>query len=258
MPKQDLHFNSPLTNAPGTLGFYPDFKRVPGLEGLGAFFTNPISRHERKPASDRCLIQYTGGALLHNAYPNPGLRQVIRQYATRWADSPLPVIPHLMIENIFQINEMIEQVESLAGVTAISLRFANGLTDYDVRAWVEQIICEVPVILQVPPARLADMAVLLADTELSGLSMDSQRGCLPDDQNQSTNGRLFGASLFPQTYLYLKQVKKSRLTIIAGGGIYTDEQVQSCLSAGASAVQLDTVLWMGKITHLMAEVIRPA
>jgi dihydroorotate dehydrogenase (NAD+) catalytic subunit len=243
MPKQDLQFRAPITNSPGSLGFYPDFKRVDHLEELGAFFTNPISLNERQPAGNRQAIPFAGGVLLHNGGYNPGLRKVIRESAVRWADSPLPVIPHLWIENIFQIHEMIERVEGLPGLLAVSLSFPANLSDYDIQAWVEQIVCELPVILQVEPARMAKLAALLTETELSGLSMAPLRGSLPGRNRQEVNGRLYGPAVFPQTLACLQAVKTGRLVILAGGGICTTEQARACLKAGATAVQLDTLLW---------------
>lgn len=245
MPKQDLQFSQPLVNAPGTLGFYPDFKRVPGLERLGAFFTNPISRQERKPSARRNVLPYEGGALLHTGMPNPGLRQVLKQYAGRWADCPLPVIPHLWIESIFQVHEMIELVEGLPGVTAISLQFPAELSDYDIQSWVEQIICELPVILMVDPERLPALAELLVSSPLSALGMLPPRGCLPDARSRLLDGHLTGPALFPQTLLHLSRIKKTILAILAGGGVHTSVQAQACLKAGAAAVQVDTILWTG-------------
>lgn len=246
MPKQDFTLTNPITNASGMLGYWPDFKRVPGLDALGAFFTNPISLKERKPAADRCAIRYPGGVLLHNGGANPGLRTVLKQSASRWADSTLPIVPHLVVENIFQVNEMIEQVENLPGVLAVSLEFPSDLGDYDIHAWLEQMICETPVLLQVAPHRLAGLAALLQNTELSGLVMAPLRGSLPaNGKTRLTHGRLYGPSLFPQMLQLLQRVKKGRLAIVSGGGIFTRPQVDVSLRAGASAVQLDTVLWNG-------------
>ncbi len=251
MPKQDLHFSQPITNLPGTLGYYPDFKRVPGLARLGAFFTNPISRNERFPAESRAAIHHAGTVLLHSGFPNPGIWQILKKQAPRWADSPLPVIPHLMVENIFEIQEMIEIIENVPGVSAISLSFSVGISDYDVHAWLEQVVCELPVILQVPPDRLVSLASSLQDTEVSALSMAPPCGSLPSTNHRMVSGRLFGRSLFPQTLLRLRQVKKTRLQILASGGIYSDEQVSVCLAAGATAVQLDTVLWTAGLSSMM-------
>jgi len=38
------------------------------------------------------------------------------------------------------------------------------------------------------------------------------------------------------------------LPVIAGGGVYTPEQAQALLDAGALAVQLDSVLWRGEFS----------
>jgi dihydroorotate dehydrogenase (NAD+) catalytic subunit len=247
MPKQDLSFRTPICNAPGSLGFYPDLKRMPEIAHLGAFFTNPISLHSRTPASDRCVLPYSGGILLHSGYPNPGLTRIVKICSSRWADSPVPVIPHLLVESIFQLNEMIERLDGLTNLAAISLSFPENLPDIEILSWLDQIICELPLILQVPPARLPSLANFLQETQVSALSMSASRGTLPNQDEINVTGRLFGPALFPQTLQQLVKVMKNHLPVITAGGIYTQEQIDTCLTAGALAIQLDAVLWMGKL-----------
>jgi dihydroorotate dehydrogenase len=253
MLKQYLQFFHPLVNAPGSLGFYPDLKRMPEIAHLGAFFTNPISRHSRPPANDRCVLRYPGGILLHSGYPNQGLTRIVKTCALRWADSPVPVIPHLLVEDIFQLNEMIERLDGLTNLAAISLSLPENLPDMEILSWLDQIICELPLILQVQPARLVALSNFLQETQVSALSMSASRGTLPNQDEINVTGRLFGPALFPQTLQQLVKVQKNHLPVIAAGGIYTQEQINTCLSTGALAIQLDTVLWLlDGLTNLLS------
>ena len=133
----------------------------------------------------------------------------------------------------------------MPGVAAISLQFPSELSDYDIQSWVDQVICELPVILMVDPERLPVLANLLAPSPLSALGMNPPCGCLPDERNRLLDGDLTGPALLPQTLLLLNRVPKTRLAILAGGGIHTPAQAQTCLKAGAAAVQVDTILWTG-------------
>ncbi len=57
------------------------------------------------------------------------------------------------------------------------------------------------------------------------------------------HGRLFGPAVFPIALASLQEVVKTGVPVIAAGGVYEPWQVKAFLEVGASAVQLDTVLW---------------
>jgi dihydroorotate dehydrogenase len=245
MPKQELHFANPITNLPGTLGFYPDFKRLPILRQLGAFFTNPISLHSRSPIDNRRSMINQGVLLLHAGFPNPGIRQVIKTCASRWQDSEVSIIPQLWADQLDDVQRMLELLENLSNIGAVSLSFAPDIPVNDLVRRINQIQCELPLILQVPADRLGEYCLLFAKSYVSGLSLAARRGSLPAGSRKLLSGRLFGRSLFPQTLQALHGIEKSKLIIIASGGIYTRDQADACLNAGADAVQLDTAFWLG-------------
>jgi dihydroorotate dehydrogenase len=61
--------------------------------------------------------------------------------------------------------------------------------------------------------------------------------------HELVHGRLYGPAVFPLALAALLAVRRAGLPVIAGGGIYRPEQVEALLAAGASAVQVDAVLW---------------
>jgi dihydroorotate dehydrogenase len=67
---------------------------------------------------------------------------------------------------------------------------------------------------------------------------------MQDPEGVLVNGRLYGRSIFPlalQSLTYL--IDRVDGPILVGGGIYTREQVDIMLAAGAAGVQLDAVMW---------------
>jgi dihydroorotate dehydrogenase len=59
------------------------------------------------------------------------------------------------------------------------------------------------------------------------------------------SGRLLGPGLFPLVLSALRNLLPLRLPVIAGSGVYRKADAEVLLSAGATAVQVDGVLWKG-------------
>jgi dihydroorotate dehydrogenase len=56
-------------------------------------------------------------------------------------------------------------------------------------------------------------------------------------------GRLYGPSLFPHTLETVFSAAKLGLPIIGAGGVWSKENADAMLSAGALAIQVDVALW---------------
>ena len=72
----------------------------------------------------------------------------------------------------------------------------------------------------------------------SALHLDAPRG-----QIGSTGGRLVGPGLLPLVMDALQAALTCGLPVIAGGGVFTVEDGEELLKAGALAVSVDTALW---------------
>ena len=243
MLKYELYFSKPLMNAAGMLGFSPDARGPLDLSKFGAFITNPISLAPRAPAKARCYLPFPGGFLLHSGYPNPGIKAVLRRYARRWAQSPVPVIVHLLVQEMRELALLVERLESLEGIMALEVSVPHAATEDLTFALVSAAIGELPVIAQLPLMRAADLAEAAIDAGANALSMGPSRGVLTNAEGKLIAGRLYGPSLLPNMMLALQSLAGCDVPVIASGGIYHPEQVQMALDAGAAAVQLDTVLW---------------
>jgi dihydroorotate dehydrogenase (NAD+) catalytic subunit len=59
------------------------------------------------------------------------------------------------------------------------------------------------------------------------------------------SGRLYGPALLPQALNLVRELKtQTALPIIGAGGVHTKDDVEAMLAAGATAVQVDSVVWV--------------
>jgi len=248
MFKQDLTFSSPYMNAPGTLGFAPDYRAPIPWDSFGAFMTNPLSLRPRLPTAKPALIEYPGGFLLHTGLPNPGLKSAVKMYARRWADSRLPIIAHLMADRPEETSRMIELLEELENIAAVELGFAPLLADDIILLTIEMSLGELPLIVSLPFEQVLSLGPRVMQEGAAAISLAAPRGMLTADDGQLTTGRLSGPALFPQALISVRDAVGANLPIIGGGGIGSKESADAMLSVGALAVQIDASLWKGDVT----------
>lgn len=266
MPKYDFSLSVPVMNAAGFLGFAPEWRGAVDLTRLGAFITNPISLKTRTPAHGVRYLTFAGGLLLHTGYPNPGLSQVIRRYASVWARSPLPIVVHLLAENVAEVAIMVRRLESVEGVMAIELSIPPDSDIQLTQAMVQAAAGELPLIVRLPLERAVELAEAIgrggeagsgrhgeeaigreddaADRPIA-FSLGPPRGALPDQDGKLVHGRLYGPAIFPLALQAATALAKLGRPIFGAGGVYSPQDIQTMLAAGAAAVQLDAALWLG-------------
>jgi len=242
MFKQNILLSKPILNAAGTLGFTPDPRGPIALSMLGAFITNPVSLAPRNPAKTSRMINFPGGVLLHTGLPNPGYRKVSRTYTKHWLRSSIPIIVHLFADDPAHIQIMMTHLEEVEGVTGIELGLSSRISLEELKLYLDASTGELPVIIRFP----LDQALELAKEAYNAgfhISLGPPRGTLVDKRGNYISGRLYGPALFPLALETVRSLGSLKIPVIAGSGVYTLEQAKMLLDAGASAVQLDTVLW---------------
>jgi dihydroorotate dehydrogenase (NAD+) catalytic subunit len=241
--KRDLYFSKPLMNAAGSLGFAPDSRNGIPLDSFGAFVTNPISLRPRQPTSQPTVIEYPGGFLLHTGLPNPGIRGALKKYSVKWTRSDLPIIVHLMADRPEETQNIVHLLESQDNVMAVELGFAPLLADDIIILTLGMCLGEIPLIFSLPVEQVLSLGPRLIQDGAQSISIAAPRGALMADHSSLITGRLYGPSLFPQTLEAVSNATKLGLPIIGAGGVWSKENADAMLSAGALAVQVDAVLW---------------
>lgn len=243
--KYDLEFDPVLMNAAGSLGFAPDPNSAVELAGLGAFVTNPVSLASRSPARGARILDYPGGFLLHTGYPNPGLKEVLRRYASRWMRSPLPVLVHLLAQAPGELETMVAALEDLPGLAGIEVGLPPDVDAPSAVEFARAAMGELPVVLRVPLDNATRLAPALRDIGLAAISLAPPRGALVGPDGKLVSGRLYGPAVFPLALGAVHDLAVYGVPVFAAGGVYKHEHAQTLLAAGAVAVQLDAVLWRG-------------
>jgi len=241
--KRDLVMRTPLANVAGFLGCDAAAREALDFAGLGAYITPPLSLQPRSPSHGPHVLAFPGGFLLHTGHPSPGLRAAIRQGRRHWADMPCPVIAHLLLRTSGEASEMVRWIESVEEVSALEL----GLGEVDAAqaaALVTACAGELPLIAHLPMGTATSVFEAAAGAGAHAVSIGAPRGALPGRDGAPVRGRLYGPAIFPLALQAVAALKERLpLPILASGGVYRDEQATALLRAGASAVQLDGVLW---------------
>jgi dihydroorotate dehydrogenase (NAD+) catalytic subunit len=248
--KRDLYFSKPIMNAAGSLGYAPDTRSGFPQEMFGAFVTHPFSWRPRKPAAKPSVVEYKGGFLLHTGMPNPGLNAGMKHYAARWGRSELPVIVHLMADRPEETQRMTRMLENQENVMAAELGFAPLLADDIILLTLEMCLGELPLIFSLPVDQVLPLGPRLVQSGAQAISISAPRGALSSAHTASApetyhlvTGRLYGPSLFPLTLETVHSASKLGLPIIGAGGVWTLQNAEAMISAGALAVQIDAALW---------------
>ena len=241
--KQDLLLQKPFVNAPGTLGFVPDTRTMPYLKHLGAFITNPISYRHRQPAGSRSYLPFEGGFLLHTSLPNPGITRSIARFKRWWANAPLSIIVHLLVESPGTLAEMVQKLESLENLIALEIGLPPDCDLPLLETLLEAASGELPLIIYMSPEQLPDLLEPLTKLQPTVVHLGPPRGTHPNQEGDLVTGRLYGPAVFPVMLHALKLLEEAGLKVIAYGGINKHWQAQTMLENGAMGVSLGEALW---------------
>ena len=243
--KRDLVIDPPWTNAAGTLGFSTEAGSLIDLSRLGAFISNPISLHRRRPAGGTRTVATPGGFLLHTGLPNPGLRTIINRHRHPWAGLPCPLILHLISREPDELTRMAEMLELVDEVAAIELGLEEDDPGNTARLVGATAARELPILARLPFGARPATAEAALEAGAAGISFGPPRGAIPGPKGISLQGRLYGPAVLPLALVALATMVDAGLSapIMVSGGVYRRSDLEAMFDAGASGVQLDSVLW---------------
>jgi hypothetical protein len=137
-------------------------------------------------------------------------------------------------------------------VMAAELGFAPLLANDILLLTLEMCLGELPLIFSLPVEQVLSLGPRLMQEGAQAISMSAPRGALPKEEGIGekrtgdkgiVTGRLYGPSLFPRALETVYSAAKIGLPIIGAGGVWSRENAEALLSAGALAVQVDVALW---------------
>ncbi len=233
---------SPYMNASGFFGYTPPSARLL-TDRLGAFITPPISLSKRTPARNRCLVEYPGGFLLHTGLPNDGFSRNLKQHQKQWSGFKTPVWPHLLPQSASDCRQMVRALEDVENVGALEISLPDDADPRQIEEWLEAAVGELPLYVCTPLfSPWQEWLDVFHLYNISGIVLSAPRGSIYHN-GALVRGRLYGASLFPLMLDVLHHNRDCGIPLIAGSGIFSFDQAEMALQAGASAVQFDACLW---------------
>ena len=258
-----VSFANPLIAASGTFGFGREFNEFYPLSTLGGISCKGITLRRRDGNPPPRIAETPSGILNAVGLQNPGVDVFINEDLPWLKQQNTTIIANIAgntVEEYCQMAEklsetdvdMIELNISCPNVKSGGVQFGTscesvGQITHEVRAH-----CKKPLVVKLSP-NVTDIASIAQSAEangadaismintLTGMKIDIRTRC-PIIRNNT--GGLSGAAVFPVAVRMVWQVSKAvGIPIIGMGGITTWEDAVEMLIAGATALQIGTVLF---------------
>ncbi|MCL4297319.1 MAG: hypothetical protein KJ077_16395 [Anaerolineae bacterium] len=253
--KIGLSLTNPVMIASGCGGYGQAYHHLLDLSVFGAIVTNPITLRPRHGANQPRLVEVASGFILNTGEQNPGVKKVIQQHQKSWAHLPVPVIVHLPADDaddLLRTARVLAHLETPQGqnlLAAIELGLPHYARPHDIARWVRAVRegSPLPLLVKLPLGALLEMVEAAADANADALVIGSPPlGAAQVGPNGPVvTGYLYGPALHSLALRDLQMVKSwIDLPLIAAGGIHSLADAQLFLTAGAVAVQLDSLLFI--------------
>lgn len=252
--KIGLSLSRPVMLAAGCAGYGQVYHRWLDQSVFGALVTNPITLRPRSGSTQPRLVETNGGFILNTGLHNPGVKKVIQQYQQIWTHLGIPLIAHLPAdepEDLLRTARALSGLETPQGQTliaAIELGLPHQAQPWEVSRWLAAVQegSPLPVLVKLPLTSTApDLAVAAVEANADALVLGTPplgAGLLA---GTPVTGLLFGPALHSLALCQLHQIKNwVDLPVIVAGGIHSLADAQAFLSAGAAAIQLDSLLFI--------------
>ena len=156
----------------------------------------------------------------------------------------MPVIVHLLAGRPDEMVRMIERLETLENILAVEIGVPDLITAGELDEVVTASVGELPILVRIPLARAQELGSICHQAGAAAVSLGPPRGALPGNENV-VRGRIYGPGVFPLALQTVSQLSRMDIPVIGAGGVYTEEDTEAMIAAGALAVQLDLSLWRG-------------
>ena len=246
--KVGLTISNPVMIASGCGGYGPAYRSLLDLSAFGAFVTNPITLRPRSGPAQPRLAETAAGLVLNTGEQNPGVKKVIQYYAKNWRNLATPVIAHLPADEPDDLRRTAQALASIEAIAAVELGLPHQAIPRDVIQWLRAIQegCPLPVLVKLPLDQAEELAIVAVEAGADALVIGAPPlASAMAENNLMVNGYLYGPALHSMALRSVQLVREViRVPIIACGGIHSLADAQAFLSAGAIAVQIDSLLWI--------------
>lgn len=248
--KYGLPLNNPVMIAGGMIGYGEALPA--GLEParLGALVIGPFMQSSRAGAEPPRLAPVNGGVVLQTGLQNRGVNAAVKRFGRLWPDLGCPVIAQIADSQPRMVAAVAERLAAAPGILGVELLLPQH-TDIDLTAnLVKNAVrhCDLPVLVNLPLSMATDLAQVAVDEGAVALVVaQAPAGAAFTPVRQTlVRGSLFGPLAFAPMLHALAHVAALNLgcSLVASGGIHTVEQARQALAAGATALQIDSAVWV--------------
>ena len=258
-----VQFNNPLIAASGTFGFGREYGEFYPLSTLGGISCKGITLKRRDGNPPPRIAETPSGILNAVGLQNPGVDVFIQEDLPWLKQQNTVVIANIAgntVEEYCQMAEklsatdvdMIELNISCPNVKSGGVQFGTSCAAVeDITAQVRK-HCTKPLVVKLSP-NVTDIASIAKSAEAAGADavsmINTLTGMRIDIRTRrpvirNNTGGLSGAAVFPVAVRMVWQVANAvSIPIIGMGGISTWEDAVEMLMAGATALQIGTVLF---------------
>jgi dihydroorotate dehydrogenase (NAD+) catalytic subunit len=246
--KTGLALTNPVMPAAGCFGFGMEYAKLVKVEALGAVVVGPVTVGKRKGANPPRIVPLSGGVLLHTGLANPGIATVVRRHTRAWIQSPVPVIVHVAGTSPGETASCcwrLANIEAVAGIE-IGLPDSAKLDDGIAIIQAAHTATNQPLIVRLPliSAELLCKAVVEAGADALTVAAPPRGTAWHRPSERFITGRLYGPLVHPLALHTLRRLTDLvSVPLIGCGGVYSEEDAQAFLHAGAVAVQVSGALW---------------
>lgn len=229
-------------------GFAP-----PDFPGPGAFVTLALTRRAHDGAAAPRVIEIPGGALIRTGAANPGLHNVLRDYRRVWAKATIPIIVSLASQAARDWAEMAHELERVDGVGGVELQF-NPTFDAAEMIRLVRSATELPILAKLDLDDALEVAPGCVSAGASALVIARPPRVAQMVAGKIWYGRMYSPTVKPIVLEKLLRVRELGLDVplIACGGVHSALDLRDFLTAGASAVQVDSAAWVLGVENLKA------
>ncbi|MDP4120218.1 MAG: dihydroorotate dehydrogenase [Bacillota bacterium] len=258
-----VKFQNPLIAASGTFGFGEEYSEFYPLSKLGGISCKGITPKKRDGNPPPRIAETPSGILNAVGLQNPGVDYFIKEELPRLSKQGTVIIANVagntyedyceMAEKLSNSEvDMIELNISCPNVKAGGVQFGTSCESVAAITKAVRPYCKKPLIVKLSP-NVTDIASIAKSAESEGADAVSLINTITGmriDINtrrpiiKNNTGGLSGAAIFPVAVRMVWQVANAvKIPIIGMGGISTWKDAVEMLIAGATALQIGTVLF---------------
>ncbi|QEA48039.1 dihydroorotate dehydrogenase [Leuconostoc lactis] len=259
-----LDLKNPIMNSAGAVYF--GLEDMYGIEKTGALVTKTITMAQRAGNPQPWVINITSGVMNSVGLANPGVEQVMAdllpKITAKYAGE-LPVMASIAGESVQEYRDLAKLLSTTGHITAIEVNLSCPNVDrggmafgVDAQAAAEVItavktVTDLPIYAKLSP-NVTDIKPIAKAVEAAGADgivlINTVVGMRFDLNTRAPQlargtGGMSGAAIHPIAVRFVYEVAQTvTIPVIGVGGIRTVDDALEMLMAGASAVQVGSVL----------------